>query len=142
MTREEAIKVCVRERAYVQSELDACSVNDGYVSPDGIITAADYVEAMTMAISALREQPRWISVKEKLPEVCGHYIVAVKYNHKRDEKEAVTDIDIATWGETVSLVTGDRSFEWTSLLNDWDEGNGAEITHWMPMPLEPPKEEV
>jgi hypothetical protein len=98
-------------------------------------------KAFELAIAALREQPRWISVEERLPELCGHYIVVVKYNHKRDEKEAVTDIDIATWGETVSLVTGIRTFEWTSMLNDWDEGNGAEITHWMPLP-EPPKEEV
>ena len=56
MTREEAIKVCAREKDCVQSALDACADGGHYVSPDGIITAADYVEAMSMAISALREQ--------------------------------------------------------------------------------------
>ena len=56
MTREEAIKVCTREKECVQSALDACADGGHYVSPDGIITAFDYVVALDMAISALREQ--------------------------------------------------------------------------------------
>ena len=56
MTREQAIKVCTREKECVQSALDVCADGGHYVSPDGIITAMDYVEAMDMAIAALREQ--------------------------------------------------------------------------------------
>jgi len=55
MTREKAILICSREKEQVQQALDECANGDGYVSPDGIITALDYVEAMSLAISALRE---------------------------------------------------------------------------------------
>ena len=77
----------------------------------------------------------WISVKDRLPATCGEYLVAVKYDHARDEKEAKRDFDLATWGEVVYLNDGGRRcFEWTSIQNDWDEGNGFEITHWRPLP--------
>ena len=56
MTREEAIKVCTREKECIRQALGECAEGDKYVSPDGIITAIDYVEAMDMAIAALREQ--------------------------------------------------------------------------------------
>jgi hypothetical protein len=32
--------------------------------------------------------------------------------------------------------TGEHYCEWM-ITNDWDEGEGCEITHWMPLP-EPP----
>jgi hypothetical protein len=35
--------------------------------------------------------------------------------------------------------TGEHYCEWM-ITNDWDEGEGCEITHWMPLP-EPPKGE-
>lgn len=76
----------------------------------------------------------WISVKDRLPTTCGQYLVAVKYNHKQGEKEAQRDFDLATWGEAIYLPGGSRCFEWTSIQNDWDEGNGFEITHWKPLP--------
>lgn len=56
MTNEEAIKICSREKEYIQQALNVCADGDNYVSPDGMITALDYVEAMGMAISALMEQ--------------------------------------------------------------------------------------
>ena len=55
MTRAKAILICSREKEQVQQTLDECANGNGYVSPDGIITALDYVEAMSLAISALRE---------------------------------------------------------------------------------------
>ena len=53
---EEAIKVCVREKECVQTTLNSCADGIGYVSPDGMIRASDYVDALDTAISALREQ--------------------------------------------------------------------------------------
>lgn len=56
MTKKEAIKVLQREKYYVQQAIQKATDGDGYVSPDGLIRADDYVEACTEAISALRQQ--------------------------------------------------------------------------------------
>ncbi len=117
MTREEAIKICVREKEQIQQALDVCADGDNYVSPDGMITALDYVEAMGMAIAALREQPRWISVEERLPEDFGYYIVFSEENI----------VGEAEWDG--------HTFCW--IANE----NLAFATHWMPLP-EPPEVEV
>lgn len=56
MTREEAIHVLAREKDYVLQKIQEAVDGNGYVSPDGLIRADDYVEACTLAISALRAQ--------------------------------------------------------------------------------------
>lgn len=56
MTREDAIKVLTREKDYVQQKIQEAVDGDGYVSPDGLIRADDYIEACTLAISTLRAQ--------------------------------------------------------------------------------------
>lgn len=56
MTREEAIKVLTREKDYVQQKIQEAVDGNGYVSPDGLIRADDYVEACTLAISVLHTQ--------------------------------------------------------------------------------------
>lgn len=56
MTREEAIKILSREKECVQQALQRCADGSGYVSPDGMIRAADYVEACSVALAALRAQ--------------------------------------------------------------------------------------
>lgn len=121
MTRKEAIKICTREKECVQAALDACADGGHYVSPDGIIKAADYVEAMGMAIAALREQPRWISVEERLPETGMHgtsrVVLAWEPEHGR------------CFAMVYDKGQGKR----------WFSG-GAEIpniTHWMPLPDAP-----
>ena len=55
MTKEEAIMVLQREKDYVQQAIQKATDGDGYVSPDGLIRADDYVDACTEAISALRQ---------------------------------------------------------------------------------------
>ena len=122
MTREEAIKICIREKDCVQSALDACADGGHYVSPDGIITAADYVEAMGMAISALREQPRWISVKERLPE---------KYKFVLCYKDGKTRIGYYIGAEYVKGVAAFADYH----------NHSFTVTHWMPLP-EPPEVKV
>ena len=56
MTGEEAVHVLQREKDYVQQSIQNAVDGNGYVSPDGLIRAEDYVKACTVAISALRAQ--------------------------------------------------------------------------------------
>lgn len=53
MGRDEAVKILSRERDYVNNALQNCADGEGYVSPDGMIRAMDYVEALTYAICAI-----------------------------------------------------------------------------------------
>ena len=73
-----------------------------------------------------RKQSEWISVEERLPEEGGTYLVVLKEKHEC-EKEWNYHVDVASF-----------TFEWDCIFHDWDEGQGIEITHWMPLP-EPPK---
>lgn len=131
MTREEAIKVCVREKECVQTALNACADGIGYVSPDGVITAFDYVDALDMAISALMEQPQWISVEDEKPKCRGHYFITYKFPNSdmRFFGEAMWHDDIPDNG----YVQGDH------FSNEGVEG--MRVTHWMEIPGLP-KEEV
>ena len=62
MTREEAIEVLKKNRPGADPR--RCGLE--------LCTAVD------VAISALREQPQWIPVEERLPELFGAYLVAGK----------------------------------------------------------------
>lgn len=66
--------------------------------------------------------PRWISVKDRLPETDGEYIVYIT----SDDGEKCVTCD--HWVKS--------SHERWFLFDD----AGAVVTHWMPLP-EPPKEE-
>ena len=62
MTREEAIK-----------RLEWLRMVGNHV--DSVTLGKNDMPHFDMAISALREQPRWISVDERLPEEDGFYLV-------------------------------------------------------------------
>lgn len=132
MTREEAIKVCTKEKECIRQALGECAEGDKYVSPDGIITAIDYVEAMTMAISALREQPRWISVEERLPERGVKVLCHMNFLKSEETKSWGTNIAENTY-QGVLVGSNPRKHVW--------EWQGDFVTHWMPLP-EPPEVEV
>ena len=108
MTREEAIKVLKKNRPGADPRrcgLELCT-------------------ALDMAIAALREQPRWISVEERLPGESMYgkeFIVAIK--NRFNESHAAT---MYWWGENQQAKT------WTV----WHD-----VTHWMPLP-EPPEVEA
>jgi hypothetical protein len=72
----------------------------------------------------------WISVDERLPEPNEHCLVAAKVGERM-----VVDLGERVW--CFDYRTMEHSYAW-SIMNDWDEGEGCEITHWMPLP-EPPK---
>jgi hypothetical protein len=105
MTREEAIRklIIIREK----------------FGP--ILT--DIGETMDMAIAALREQPQWISVEERLPTP---FVSVLVYMPGERPLPTVHEGFLA------------REGMWYA--NHFDR-EPLEITHWMPLP-EPPKEEV
>lgn len=79
------------------------------------------------------KQSEWISVEDRLPsEDClpMNCIVVAK----------VGDNTVVDWAQrylSENAFTKEKFVEW-EILHDWDEGQGCEITHWMPLP-EPPK---
>jgi hypothetical protein len=76
------------------------------------------------------KQSKWISVEERLPEPNVGCIVAAK----------VGNIMVTDFAERVAyynLRTQETTYAW-EIMHDWDEGEGCEITHWMPLP-QPPK---
>lgn len=78
---------------------------------------------------------KWIPVSERLPDIGGCYLVAVKYKYDL-EKEYNYDTDVATYNFGYGYIDG----KWDTYV-DWDEGQQyIHVTHWMPLP-EAPKEE-
>ena len=65
------------------------------------------------------QQPKWISVKERLPEeVCRCLVIT-----KRHEESSM--VNTATYNH----------------MGWWTHGNFGEITHWMPLPQMPEEDE-
>lgn len=102
MTREEAIK-----------RLEWLRMVGNHV--DSVTLGKNDMPHFDMAISALREQPRWISVEERLPEEDGFYLVYGPFIY-RDTK----------WYDRKNF----SQYFWKH-----------DVTHWMPLP-EPPEVEV
>ena len=75
-----------------------------------------------MAIAALREQPRWISVEERLPE---KYTIVLCY---KDGQRRLGYYLGANYGKGVAAFRHPK--------DQWAFG----VTHWMPLP-EPPEVE-
>ena len=71
------------------------------------------------ALKALENQPKWISVEERLPEESDAYITWSAYGRK----VLVYHAKLKTWGSV-----------W---IGEFD----IPVTHWMPLP-EPPKEDA
>lgn len=56
MNDRDALKILSREKEAVQRKLQDVSNGDGYVSPDGMIRASDYVDACSYVMEILRER--------------------------------------------------------------------------------------
>jgi hypothetical protein len=89
---------------------------------------------------ALKEQEpkfgKWISVEDRLPDMdClpANFIVAAKVGSE-------TVIDLAERYPYRYVRTGETGADW-EIFHDWDEGQGCEITHWMPLPTPPTEKE-
>ena len=110
MTREEAIK-----------RLEWLRMVGNHV--DSVTLGKDDMPHFDMAISALREQPRWISVEERLPE---KYTIVLCY---KDGQRRLGYYIGAEYGKGVAAFRHPK--------DQWAFG----VTHWMPLP-EPPEVEV
>lgn len=75
--------------------------------------------------AALAKVPKWISVKDRLPEKEGGYLV--RKVHAYSDKDGYSKIDVCIYCKM-------RDPEWIGC------GNLCKVTHWMPLP-EPPEEE-
>lgn len=74
----------------------------------------------------------WISVKDRLPDENGVYLVNV---HQEDE-DSSGDAVLIAWYQTNDLIFAPSNIGWT-LLNEFYECSNRlrdDITHWMPLP--------
>ena len=78
--------------------------------------------------------PKWISINDRLPDETGRYL-AVKKRIAPDELGGNrTDIVIIRFFV-------DDGFRMPTHIPDWiNEEINEEVTHWMPLPPQPPKE--
>jgi len=77
-------------------------------------------------------KPEWISVDERLPDD-GDLPIDCLFAAK------VGDRVVVDWG-CIGIQTDWRTREeeiYMEILHDWDEGEGCEITPWMPLPEAP-----
>lgn len=74
--------------------------------------------------AAAKRMPKWVSVKERLPEDRSNVLV-VAYWHER-------------WGVYMGWCAPERA-EWSVHIGIGDR-NDVAVTYWMPLP-EPPKED-
>ena len=153
MTREEAIKRLHEMIFYCAIKSDESESMAKFWR--------DSVDAIDMAISALKEQPRWISVEERLPKAEKEVRVICKasWNPKYfyqcqafyEPKGMLKEKSDYGWDYECC---GEYSEEdddyfvnpgWYERIHNWDDYSAVgildEVTHWMPLP-EPPKEEV
>ena len=86
-----------------------------YVEQD-IIALIEHLEA---------QRPKWISVKERLPEDCKDVLVWAVYHEETGRNWSLIEIDAHCKG-----------IGWENTADP----DVREATHWMPLP-EPPKEE-
>ena len=100
MTKERAIKAL--------EEIKGCFVG---ISP---------AVALNMAIAALREQPRWISVEERLPMIRTRVLVAYK--------DGVTVAEYRGY----DVCKGKQQMYWCGIKGT--KHVLRSITHWMPLP--------
>ena len=110
MTREEAAKL-------LEKQFDESCGDYRYQNKDKL----DYEDALWLAITALREQMEWISVKDRLPEEKVNCIVHYKH--------AYCDYD-DYWAIGFCFYDGEK----------FRIDLSYKVTHWMPLP-QPPKGE-
>lgn len=94
--------------------------------------------AVDTAQAALREQPRWISVEERLPEDKCECLVYVKTHNKFSGYMTISWFYPRYDGSAPDL-KGRKV--WTGYDSEWGVFELRNVTHWMPLP-EPPEVEV
>ncbi len=86
----------------------------------------------------IEQQSEWVSVKDRLPEKPGHYLICTSINYWHGGCLDINSSDGTTEGyagTTMSVLDC-----YIDCTHDWNRVCNAHVTHWMPLP-EPPKEE-
>ena len=123
MTREEAVLILDPEtRLKYLTEIE---YKAGFAGVGSVSNAVK--EALNMAIAALREQPQWINVEERLPECDEKCLCRYTFG----EKGRMYFYQVLDYYAT----DPQPHFQHAG------KGSEMRVTHWMPLP-EPPKEEV
>ena len=110
-------------------EMAKVMANGRFVAPNNNQIRLFIGEAESLYNAGYRKQSEWISVEERLPEPNVNCLVAAKVGNRM-----VVDLGSREW--CFDYRTMEHSYVW-SIMNDWDEGEGCEITHWMPLPEAP-----
>lgn len=110
-------------------EMAKVMANGRFVEPNNNQIRTFIGEAESLYNAGYRKQSEWISVEERLPEPNVNCLVAAKVGNRM-----VVDLGSREW--CFDYRTMEHSYVW-SIMNDWDEGEGCEITHWMPLPEAP-----
>ena len=117
MTRQEAIEI-LNNKAFTFCNFERCV--DFYT----VLNCGKCNEALSMAIKALQQEPKWIPVTERLPEIGDTVIISGKMKYK-DDKDYEEFVDVAIFEVTQRFET----------FNDWYEGQDEfEIVAWQPLP--------
>lgn len=117
--------------------------------------AADAIEALLQKVQQL---PRWIPVKERLPESGVHVLACcrVKWvggggrSYVCDAFYSAPKTEICSYNDDIEAEYDEETDEyympegWWEVIKNWDDYScvaiGDFVTHWMPLP-EPPKAE-
>ena len=134
MTREKAIEV-LENGAWWDLLIPVTTI-------EGRKSDIELHEALDIAIAALRNG--WISVKDRLPDKPGHYLICTSINYwhggcmdiNNEHKYHESGTPIGYDGTTMSVL--DCYYDVTG---DWNRVFNCHVTHWMPLP-EPPKAEL
>ena len=127
MTREEAIRIIEEE---IHIDVRCCTHED----------VCRFEDALRMAIAALREQPQWISVEDRLPEESTEVLsfFCVRKIDGTWERYTATAIRLCDAKWLVSdYQNGIEAYSWGTDIEDCC----FRVTHWMSLP-EPPEVEV
>ena len=101
----------------------------------------DVLEGVTDTIydeEAIEAEPKWISVKEKLPEAEGNYLVCSEFADIRNLKIMTFALNLESVDEY--CFAGEKRPGWWDFDGETGNYEWSHVTHWMPLP-ELPKED-
>jgi hypothetical protein len=119
-------KIACQNCKYYELDADVCQ---NCLAAEAIYNAGYRKQNENVTDINVGSKSEWISVEERLPEPNVDCLVAAKVGNRM-----VVDLGSREW--CFDYRTMEQSYVW-SIMNDWDEGEGCEITHWMPLPEAP-----
>ena len=132
-----AIKLALTDIETTCGHCPYCGEPNGCNRPDGICKMFDVALDAAEAISQLEaQQPRWISVGERLPEEDQEVLLIA---HGWEPQSMYIGHLHHVEAET-SWLTGITSKESEWSISGWSYLRAPEVTHWMPLPQSPEEE--